>query len=176
MKVVARTALEPMALAGSLRRAAAALDPRVPVKLTTAELMVEGSLAASRFRALLITLFAAVALLLAVVGVAGVMAYLVAERRTEIGIRMAIGATPAGILRQYLLRALRMALVGLALGIGGALAGGRLLQGLLFGVSASDPGTLLAVSALLLVSTLAAAAWPALQAARQSPLIALRGE
>jgi predicted permease len=176
LKIVARTALDPLALAEGFRRTAQAIDPQVPVRFTTAELMVGQTLAAPRFRALLIGLFAAVALLLAVVGVAGVMAYLVAERRMEIGIRMAIGATPAGILRQFLLRGLGLALVGLALGLVGAVASARLLQGLLFGISATDPRTIAVVSAILVIAALAATAWPALQASRQSPMVALRAD
>jgi putative ABC transport system permease protein len=175
-KLFARTAGEPLALADSLRRAARAFDAEVPVSFSTADLLVRDSLAAPRFRALLIGLFAAVALLLAVVGMVGVMAYVVAERRTEIGIRMAIGATSAGILREFLARSLRLTLLGLALGLAGALAAARLLRGLLYGVSASDPSTLALVSALLVTAALAAAAWPALRASRESPLTALRDE
>jgi putative ABC transport system permease protein len=173
-KLFARTAADPLLLAESVRRIARALDPEVPVKLATAELLVHESLAAPRFRALLIGLFAAVALLLAVMGMAGVMAYVVTERRREIGIRMAVGASAGRILRQFLARALRLALLGGALGLAGALAASRLLGGLLYGVSATDAPTLALVSAVLVLAALAAAAWPAVRAARASPMVALQ--
>jgi hypothetical protein len=176
MRVVARTALDPLVLSESFRRIAQAVDPEVPIKLTTAELMVDRTLAASRFRTLLITLFAGLALGLALVGVAGVMAYVVAERRAEIGIRLALGARSGHILSQFLLRGLRLALIGLAIGLATTLATGRLLRGLLFGVSATDPATLFVVSAMLVMAAIAASTWPALRAARESPLTALRAE
>jgi putative ABC transport system permease protein len=176
LQLVARTSLPPLALADSVRRIAAALDQEVPVKMTTAERIVSATLAPHRFRTLLLSLFAAAALLLAVVGVAGVMACLVAERRAEIGVRIALGADERRILRHFLARALRLALLGLALGIPGALAGARLLQGLLFGVGAADPATLTGVGALLVLAALAAAAWPAWQASRTSPMTILRSE
>src|SRR5439155_2190308 len=136
-------------------------------KLTTGEVLVSDTLAAHRFRSLLIGLFAALALVLAVIGVAGVMAYVVAERRAEIGIRMALGARPTHIVLQFLVRGLRLALLGLAFGLVTALGSARLLRGLLYGVSATDPGIIALVSALLVLAALAASAWPALRAARE---------
>ncbi len=175
-KLFVRTAGAPLALADDLRRAATALQPEMPVSFSTAELLVRESLAAPRFRALLIGLFAAAALLLAVLGMAGVMGYLVTERRTEIGIRMAIGATGGRIVREILARSLRLAVLGSSLGLAGALAAARVWRGLLYGVSATEPSILVAVSVLLILAALAAAVWPALRASRESPLTALRAQ
>jgi predicted permease len=176
LQIVARTASEPLVLAAELRRRARELDPEVPVVVTTAERRLAGALAAPRFRALLLALFAGAALLLAVLGVAGVMALSVAERRREIGVRMAVGATPRAILGRFLARSLRLAVLGLALGLVAILFAGRLLQALLFGIDANDPRTLVLAAAALLLASLGAAAGPALAAARQSPLSALRVE
>jgi putative ABC transport system permease protein len=173
--VVARTTLDPLLQAETLRQQARAIDPEVPVKVTSAERMVTGSLRGLRFVTLLIALFAAAALALATLEVAGVMACVVAERRAEVGIRMAIGAHAGQILREFLGRALRLTALGLGCGLALSLAGGRVLRGLLFGVGATDPVTFLAVSALL-TAALAAAAWPAVRASRTSPMTVLRIE
>lgn len=176
LKIIARTTQAPLALADRLRAEARALDPTVPVVLTTAERMVSRTMATPRFRTALLGLFAAVALLLAVIGVGGVMASVVAERRTEIGVRIAVGARPGHILGRFLARALRLTALGLALGGLAALAATRWLQGFLFGVEPTDPWTFAATGLLLTVAALAAAAWPALRAARTSPMTVLRGE
>jgi putative ABC transport system permease protein len=176
LKIIARTTLDPPLLADSFQRLARDLDPEVPVQLTTAGTLVAQTLSAPQFRTLLIGLFAAAALLLAIIGVAGVMAGMVAERHAEIGLRMAVGAQPARILRQFLVRGLRLALLGLALGLAGALAAARVLEGLLYGVGPRDPFILGVVSALLLLAAVAASLWPAFRAARVSPMVALRQE
>jgi ABC-type antimicrobial peptide transport system permease subunit len=100
---------------------------------------------------------------------------MVGERHTEIAIRMAIGAAPTAILRHYLLRAFRLAVLGLALGLAGAFAATRVLQNLLYDVTPGDPATFASVSALLLAAALSAAAWPARRATQVSPMVALRG-
>lgn len=178
LKVVARInpPLAPLALADSLRRLAADLDPEVPIALTTATALVEGTLAPQRFRSRLVGAFAGLALLLALVGVTGLMAVTVAEREPEIGVRMAVGARPTDILRHFLARALRLGLAGVALGLAGALAAGRLVESLLYAVSPTDPLVLAGVSALLVLGILAASAWPALRAARVSPMAALQND
>jgi putative ABC transport system permease protein len=176
MKVVARTTIEPEALKEAFRRVAQSLDREVPLKFTTAELMVAETLAAPRFRTLLIGLFAAIALVLAVVGVAGVMACIVGERQAEIGLRVAVGARPKDVVRHLLGRALPMVLLGLAIGLVGALTGARVLDGLLFETSTAEPGTLVAVSVLLVLAAVGAASVPAVRAARVSPMSALRAE
>jgi putative ABC transport system permease protein len=176
LKVVARTAPDPTSLFASFRQLSRSLSAEVPVELTTAELMVADTLSAPRFRTLLLGTFALVALLLALVGVAGVMAGLVTERRTEIGVRMAIGARRAVILRHFLGRALRLALLGLGVGLLGSLACAHLLESLLFGVGPTDPLILASAGALLIAAALAAAAAPSLRAAAVSPMVALRAE
>ena len=174
MKVISRTASEPLALKESFRAQARELDSTVPIKFTTADGMIQQTLSAPRFRGLVIGLFAALALLLSVVGIAGVMACLVSERRNEIGVRMAVGAGPGDVLRHFLGRGLRLAMMGTGLGLGGSLATSHVLQSLLYGVDPSDLGTLVGVSSLLLLSALAAASWPAINAARVSPMTVLR--
>jgi hypothetical protein len=174
--VVARTSLDPMLTAEGLRQAARAIDAEVPVKLTSAERMVTATMRARRFATLLIALFAAAALVLAVIGVAGVMGCIVAERRAEIGIRVAIGARPEQIVRHFLVQAARLIGLGMGVGLVVAVTGTRLLQGLLFGVGATDPATMALGGALLAAAALAAAAWPALRAARTSPMIVMRAE
>jgi putative ABC transport system permease protein len=176
LKIVASTALAPPLLTDAFQRLARRLDPEVPVTFTTARALVAETLSASQFRTLLIGVFAAAALLLAILGVGGVMAGMVAERRAEIGLRMAIGAHPGRILRQVLGRGLRLAAIGLGLGLAGAFAAARLLEGLLYGVSASDPTILASVSAVLVLAALAASLLPALRASRVSPMVALRAE
>ena len=166
MKVVARTQVPPLTLTDELQGIGRALNPEVPLKFTTAQILVDETLSTPRFRALLIGLFAVVALLLSLVGVAGVMACVVAERRNEIGLRMAIGARGTDILRHFLLRALRLALLGLGFGLAASVAVAQLLRGLLYGVTASDPSVLALVSFLLVAAAVGAAAWPALRAAR----------
>jgi putative ABC transport system permease protein len=176
MKVVVRTAGEPMALAESLRKIVAAANAEVPVKFTTAEMLVGDTLAAPRFRALLISTFAGVALLLAVVGVAGVLACMVNERRTEIGIRMALGALPGMVVQDFVRRGGKLALLGLAIGLLAAFAAARFLQGMLFGVGAGDPIVFGLVAAGLLFAALAASAIPASRAAKVDPLVVLRAD
>jgi putative ABC transport system permease protein len=176
MKLVARTGPEPSSLFADFRQLSRNLSAEVPVELTTADLMVADTLSAPRFRTGLIGGFAIVALLLALVGVAGVMGGLVTERRTEIGVRLAIGARPHMILGHFLGRALRLALVGLGLGLLGSLASAHLLESLLFGVGPTDPSILASVALLLIAAALGAAAWPALRAAAVSPMVALRAE
>ena len=136
----------------------------------------DASLAGRRFNALLLAIFSTVALALAVIGIYGVMSHAVAARRQEVGIRMAIGAQPAQVVRLVLRDALLMTTLGLAIGVALALAATRLLTSLLFGVSATEP-LLFAGTALLLGATAVVAGWlPARRAAAVDPLAALRTE
>ncbi len=167
----------PASLAPGLRAAVRALDPDQPVfGVTTLDAMLAELGAPRRFVLVLLGAFAGVALLLAGVGLYGVVAYGVARRARELGVRVTLGATPAAIRRAVVGRGVRLALAGAALGTLGALAGGRLLVGALFGVRPADPGVLAGVAALL-VAAAALASWvPARRATRVDPAVVLRGE
>jgi putative ABC transport system permease protein len=175
--IVVRSALPRDTLAASMKQALRELDRDLPLfRIRTMDEVVLDSAAAPRARGLFTALFAAAALLLATIGIYGVMSYAVSRRSQEIGIRMALGATPSGILRLILSQSGRLIFIGLALGLTLTVALGRLLRTLLFGVSAFDPVVLAGVSALLLFVALAASAIPAWRAARIDPLRALRQE
>ena len=176
LQLVVRTAGSTQAMAGAVARKVRALNPEIAIQTTLLETMVSDSVAMPRFRAFLVTTFAGVALLLAMAGVYGVMAYLVSQRAGELGLRMALGCAPAGVVRLVLVRALGMAAAGVTVGVALSLAGARLMTTLLFGVRPGDAvGYGAAVLAILGV-TLAAALAPAWRAARIDPAVALRGE
>lgn len=160
-----------------LRREVKAVDADLPVYAVRAfdDMLAEGN-ATRRFVMLLVGLFGVAALLLAALGIYGVIAYAVSQQQREIGIRIALGARPASVVRMVLADGLRLTVVGLACGVAGALATTRLLAGLLFGVGASDPLTFGGIVALLTVVALAACWIPARRAANVSPLVALRSE
>ena len=176
MNVLARTATEPGALMETLRRKVRALSPDVPVKFTTMEVSLAENTAAPRFRTLLLGVFAGLAVILAMAGVYGVMAYTVGQRGNEIGLRMALGADTGDVLRLVLRQGLALAAAGLAIGLAGAFAASRLLTSMLFEVKPNDPLTYAGVAALLGLVALAASYIPARRAARTDPLIALRQE
>ncbi|MEP6768611.1 MAG: FtsX-like permease family protein [Acidobacteriota bacterium] len=148
----------------------------VLLKPRTMRDVLSRAVAKPRFRTVLVGLFAASALLLACAGLYGVISYGVARRRYEIGVRIALGATPSGVLRIFLARGFRLAAAGVVVGSLGALAAGRLLSGLLYGVRPADPATYAGAAALLLVVSFAASLVPAMRAAGTDPLTALRSE
>jgi putative ABC transport system permease protein len=173
---LARTANDPAALQETLRRKARERSSDVPVKFTTMDAAVANNVAAPRFRTLMLGIFAAVAVCLAMAGVYGVMAYMVSQRSNEIGLRMALGASPADVWRLVLRQGMLLTGAGLALGLAGAVAATRLLTSVLFEVKPSDPMTYAAVAALLAAVALAASYIPAHRASKVDPLVALRQE
>jgi putative ABC transport system permease protein len=170
-----RTATEPQALAASVKRELQAIDRDVPASsIRTMEQSLAAILAPRRFNLLLLGIFAAVALLLAAAGIYAVVAYAVTQRKQEIGIRLALGAQTKDVLRLVIGQSMRPALIGIGIGLIAALALTRLMTGLLFGVSATDPATFAAICGLLLFVALLACWIPARRAAKVDPLIALR--
>ena len=159
-----------------LRAELTALDPSLPVSIQTMEQHMGRLAERPRFNAMLLGLFAAMGLLLAAIGLYGVVAFLVAQRTQEIGVRMALGATPAAIVRMVLRHAARSTAAGAVLGGIGSLFALRLLSTMLFHVSARDPWTVLAVLAMLSAVALLAAWVPSRRAARVNPVEALRQE
>lgn len=174
--MLVRTAGDPMALSETLRRMMRSRDLNVPVKFSTLEQNLADNVAAPRFRTMLLGIFAGLAVLLAMAGVYGVMAYVVGQRRNEIGLRMALGASQSNVLGLVLRQGLVYVAIGLALGLAGAFAATRLLASILFEVKPTDPATYAAVAALLAVVALAASYFPARRAAKVDPLVALRQE
>lgn len=175
--VVIATRVEPMSLAKAAAATVQRLDPQLAVaEVGTMQRWIDESVARPRFQAGLLTAFAVLALLLATLGIYGVMSHRVAQRTREIGVRMALGASRAGVTRLVLRRALRMTMLGLALGLAGALALARSLSTLVYEVQPTDPATLASVAALLLATALAASYLPARRAAGTDPMIALRSE
>jgi putative ABC transport system permease protein len=177
LTVVMRTAGEPLSQTAALRRAIAGIDPAQPlVKPRTMEDNVATSVAQPRFRTWLIGIFAGLALLLAAVGIYGMLSYSVTQRTREIGIRVTLGAERSHILMTVAGEGLRFTLLGVALGVAGGLAVTRLLQGFLFGVSAFDPGAFVGAAVLLVGVAVAASLVPARRATRVDPMVALRNE
>ncbi|HLJ16660.1 MAG TPA: ABC transporter permease [Bryobacteraceae bacterium] len=176
VQVVMRTSVEPASLIGITRRKVREANPAVAMKFTTMGEMISASVSAPRFRAFLVTAFAALALLLATAGVYGVVAYVTARRTAELGLRMALGAGASDVLWLILERAAAFTGIGLAIGVTVSFAAGRALRSMLFGLQPLDPETYLVVVAAVAVVALIAAAIPALRAARIDPLTALREE
>jgi len=176
LSIVARTIGNPEALAETVRRLARETSPDVPLKFTTMQAALSENVAEPRFRTLLFSIFAALAVCLAMAGVYGVMAYAVGERANEIGLRMALGASTASVLRLILGQGLVLATIGLAIGLAAAVALTRLLTTMLFEVQPNDPLVYVTVAFLLAVVAVAASYLPARRAARIDPLTALRQE
>jgi putative ABC transport system permease protein len=177
LHMAVRAAGDPLTLTSAVRTAIHSVDAELPVeRFRTLEQVVSATVSPQRFFGSLLTLFASLALVLAAIGTFGVTSYTVAQRTREIGIRMALGADAGAVVRMIVLRGLRLAVVGGALGIVGALALGRLLEGQLFEVSPIDPATLTVVVAILGGVVLIASWIPGLAATRVSPAIALREE
>jgi putative ABC transport system permease protein len=175
MLIVVRTSGEPLALASVVRSAVRAIDRDLPVyQVSSVEQQLATMVAQRRFSMALLGTFAAIALLLGVVGVYGVTAYLVAQRTREVGLRLALGADPRRLVAMVVRQGMFPALVGLAVGLLLALAVTRVMSGLLYGVTPHDVATLLGVAVVLAGATLVANYIPARRAARVDPLVALR--
>jgi len=174
--IVMRTAVAPMSLATQAADVVRSLDPEQPIEdIRTMESVLDETLTSQRFSALLLGLFAAVALTLASVGIYSVLSYIVRGRSREIGIRTALGARTADVVRLIIIEGMTPALIGIAAGVVGAVAAGKLLQKVAFGVSAWDPLTLATVAGGLTLVALIATLVPAYRASRVDPLIVLRG-
>lgn len=175
--LVARTTASPLSMVGSIKEQVWAVDSDQPVfRIGTMEQIFSESVSSQRFNTLLIAVFAAVALLLASIGIYGVMSYSVNQTAHEIGIRLALGAQSQDIIRMVAGKGLVLALAGIGLGIVGAFAMTRLLSSMLFEVSATDTTTFVAVSALLVFVALGACYLPARRATKVDPMTALRCE
>jgi putative ABC transport system permease protein len=177
MQIVARTSLDAGGFSRALRRAIGAVDPAVaPGQAETMRSLIDRSVAQPRFRMLLIGAFAAVALALTLVGLYGTVSYSVAQRRREIGIRLAVGAGVGQVVGLVVREAAWMVLAGIPAGLGAAWLAGRAIAGELFAVPLVDPFVYVAVPLLLGVVAVAAIVGPARRAARVDPTIALRVE
>ena len=177
MVFVARTTGEPLALVPSIREAVRSLDKNQPIaEVNSMEQLVAKSFSDSRFTMLLFSAFAGLAMILACIGIYGVMTYTVSQRTHEIGIRMALGAQRRDVLRLVVGQGVRLALSGVVLGLLAAFALTRVMTSLLYGVSAGDPLTFAGVSILLTTVALAACYVPAHRAMRVDPMVALRYE
>lgn len=172
-----RTTGDPIAQAGAVRNAVREVDPDLPLfGLTTQAELAKESVTTERLFARLLSLFGLLAMVLAAVGLYGVMAYSVTQRTKEIGIRMALGAQRHNVLKLVLSQGIILTLIGIVVGAGGAFWLTRLMKSMLFGVSATDPATFIAIALLLSVVTLLATYIPARRATKVNPLVALRYE
>jgi putative ABC transport system permease protein len=177
MTLVARTSRDPAALAEPIRAAVRDLDPSVTVSdVAPMTSVVARAVSRPRFYLMLLSAFAGLALLLATVGIYGVMSYAVSRRSQELGIRMALGATRRDVLRLVVKGALVLALAGVAVGLVGAVALARLMTGLLYGVTPLDPVTLVGVAFVLAAVAVVASFLPARRATRIDPMTALRND
>jgi putative ABC transport system permease protein len=168
---------DPLQIVGPVRNEIKVLDPQVAVgKVRTMEAITKESIADARFRTLLLSIFGLVALVLAAVGIYGVISYSVTQRTHEIGVRMALGAQISDVRRMVISSGMKLALLGTVVGLVGAFALTRLLTNLLFGLKPTDTPTFVTVPFLLLFVALVACYLPARRATKVDPLVALRYE
>jgi ABC-type antimicrobial peptide transport system permease subunit len=177
MTLTLRTSVEPLSLVSAVRKQVSDLDKNLPVyAVQTMDDVLSAEVASQRFNAGALAGFAGLAVLLAGVGIYGVMAYAVSQRTREMGVRIALGAETGNVLCMILGQGLRLAVTGVGLGLAASFGLTRLMSGLLFGVKPSDPQTFVLVTAALLVVALAACWIPAWRATRVDPVITLRYE
>jgi len=175
--LIVRTSVDPLSLATPVRNAIWSVDKDQPVaNIDSMENIVAGAVARQRFSMLLLAIFAALALVLAAVGIYGVMSYTVAQQTREIGIRIALGAKRGDVLKMTVKQAIKLVGLGLAIGLPSAFILTRVMSTLLFGISATDPITFLGISLVVLVVALLASYIPALRATKVDPMIALRAQ
>jgi putative ABC transport system permease protein len=173
--LVVRTGVDPLSVATSVRNAIWAVDKDQPVSnIDSMEQIVAGAIARQRFSMLLLAIFAGLALVLAAVGIYGVMSYSVAQQTREIGIRMALGAQRTDVLKMTIKQGLKLVGLGLVIGLGAAFILTRVMATLLFGISATDPLTFVTISFVLLLVALLASYIPSVRAMRVDPMVALR--
>jgi len=177
LNIVMRTdAADPLGIGATATRQIRGRHPEIPVRLETMEMTLANASATPRFRTVLLVVFAGVALVLAIAGVYGVMAYTVTQRVPEIGLRVALGASPSDVMQLVLREGALLVVIGLVVGAALSFAGARFISGLLFGVSARDPMVFAGVSVLVAIAALAACLVPGRRALRIDPLLALRSE
>jgi ABC-type antimicrobial peptide transport system permease subunit len=174
--IVLRTGVAPLTLMNAVQRTIASANPMIAMRFTTMDALVNKSVAEERFRAVLVSTFAGVGMLLATLGVYGTMAYSVAQRTVEIGIRMAFGAERTSILHAILMQAAKLAAWGIAAGLLLSLLLARFMTSMLVGVTPADPASLAGASLLLLAASLLAAVPPGWRATHVNPMAALRSE
>jgi hypothetical protein len=176
MRMVVRANSEPAAMTRSIREQLSQMDREVPLsQVTTLTTALDRTVAAPRMRANLLGLFAALAMLLAAIGVYGVVAYMVGQRTQEIGVRRALGANAAAVMSMLMREAMRPVIAGIAIGIAGAIGMTKLMSAMLFEVSATDVSTYVAACSVLAVSALIASIVPARKALSVDPIKAVRG-
>jgi len=177
IRITARTGGDPASMANSIAAAVRSVDSDLPLdQVRTMDQVVDESLAGERFSTVLFASFAGVALLLAAIGIYGVMSFAVAQRTHEIGLRIALGAGPRQVLRLVIGEGMLLALIGLGVGLGGTYFVGRVMKTVLYQVNAIDPAAISAVTAVLLLSALLACYIPARRATQVDPMVALRDE
>ena len=176
-RVLIRTAGDPSLQINTIRNEIAGIDSNIVASEAHGmDLYIERSLGSIRFSMILLGLFAAIALLLAIIGIYGVMSYAIGQRTHEIGIRMALGARRTDVLSMIVKQGSRMAIIGIVIGVAGAAILTRAMSSMLFGVTANDPLTFTAVASLLLLMAVVACLVPAQRATRVDPLVVLRYE
>jgi putative ABC transport system permease protein len=177
MDVIVKTSVEPLSLVEPIKGEVQAIDKDQPLgNVQSLDSIVERSVAPRRFNLLLLGVFAIIALLLGAVGLYGVMSYAVTQRTREIGIRMALGAQRSDVLRLVIRQGMLLSSIGILIGLAASFAVTRLIKSLLYGVSATDPATLIIISLLLTAVALLACYVPARRAMKVDPMVAVRHE